>query len=165
MYKKEDNKAIRLLVMDVDGTLTDGRLHISDKGEIFKDFYVRDGYAIKHLLPKAGISSIIITGRKSKIVSYRARELGIQYAYQNVSDKGSVLRDIVEKMNLEWNEIACIGDDVNDLPMMRLCGLSACPGDSVPEVKKSCDYVCTAYGGRGAVREFIGWILDHQKSG
>lgn len=154
---------IRLLVLDVDGTLTDGRIYMSAAGEAYKAFYVRDGYAIKHMLPEAGICAAIITGRESSIVAVRAQELGIKYVFQNVTDKAERLNKIKSELGLEWREIACIGDDVNDLPMIRLCGITACPADSVIEVKERCDYICKANGGHGAVREFIEWIIHGQK--
>lgn len=149
---------VRLLVMDVDGTLTDGQIYISESAELFKAFHVRDGYAIKHMLPEVGIIPAIVTGRGSDIVAYRANELGIQYVYQGISDKATALLELKRQLNLQWKEIAFIGDDLNDLPAMELVGCTACPADAVPEVQMICDYVCKTPGGHGAVREFIEWI-------
>ncbi len=146
---------IKLLVMDVDGTLTDGRLYIGDNGEVMKAFDVRDGYAIAHFLPEAGIIPVIITAKESKIVEYRAKQLGITELYQHTEDKVSKLKELAEKYHLSPEEIAYIGDDLFDLEGMNYCGLSACPADSVEEIKQSADYVCVHNGGRGAVREFI----------
>lgn len=154
---------IKLLVMDVDGTLTDGTVFISKQGEMCKPFYVRDGLGIKHILPKAGIEPAIITGRNSEIVSYRAKELGIKYIYQGISDKKLALIKLKEQLGLSWSEIAFIGDDLNDLPAINLVGCSACPADAIPEVKNICDYICTVLGGRGAVREFIEWLIRQNK--
>lgn len=146
---------VKLLVMDVDGTLTDGRIYIGTEGEVMKAFDVRDGYAIAHILPTLEITPIIITGRKSKIVKQRAKELKITELYQGISDKLAQLKAVAEKYNAKANEIAYIGDDLNDLECIRYCGLTACPQDAVDEVKKQVKYICSHDGGRGAVREFI----------
>ncbi len=148
-----------MLVMDVDGTLTDGRIYMGDQGEVMKAFDVHDGYAIAHILPEKGIIPVIITGRNSKIVECRAEELGIVEVYQGVMDKRSKLLDIAKEKGILEAEIAGIGDDVNDLPYLAICGLSACPRDAEDNVKEAVDYVCKRAGGRGAVREFIGFIL------
>lgn len=160
---KHEVRNIKLLVMDVDGTLTDGRINISEKGEMFKSFHVRDGYALKHILPMAQISTAIITGRQSQIVALRAKEIDIQYVYQNVSDKLSKLLEICEMSKIPLEQVAYIGDDLNDIMAMQNCGLAACPRDAVKEVKDVCDYVCKEVGGNGAVREFIDWIMDTNK--
>lgn len=151
---------ISILVIDVDGTLTDGQIHISPSGEVFKSFDVKDGYAIRKLLPQMGAVPVIITGRHSDIVAYRAKEIGIQELYQGVADKGACLREIVTRYGVPREEIACIGDDCNDLPTMELCGICACPADAVQSVKKKCDYICKAKGGHGAVREFVEWLME-----
>lgn len=107
---------------------------------------------------------VIITGRQSDIVAHRAKELGIQELHQGVADKGTRLREIAARYGLSREGIACIGDDYNDLPMMELCGICACPVDAVQAVKKKCDYVCKAKGGRGAVREFVEWLMENNTS-
>ena len=150
---------IKLLVMDVDGTLTDGHIYIGAQGELMKAFDVKDGYAIAHLLPAAGIVPVIITGRQSAIVEERARELSIPELHQGVGDKLACLKAVVEKYRAEPGEIAYIGDDLNDLACIRFCGLSGCPADAVAEVLAAVDHVCTRKGGNGAVREFITWLL------
>lgn len=152
---------IKLLVMDVDGTLTDGRIYIGPEGEIAKAFEVKDGYGIKHILPRAGITPVIITGRRSRIVEQRCSELDITELHQGVGDKLSKLREIAEKRGLSPVEIAYIGDDENDLACMEYAGVSACPADAISTVKAAANYVCSACGGRGAVREFIDYLLDH----
>jgi len=154
---------IKLFVMDVDGTLTDGKLHISDSSELYKTFDVKDGYALKNLLPEAGIVPVIITGRHSKIVELRAKDLDITEVWQNISDKAGALVLLAGKYGLSLEKIAFIGDDLNDLPAMKLCGLSGCPADAVNEVKKVADYICKKDGGYGAVREFAEWIVKHSK--
>lgn len=149
---------IKMLVMDVDGTLTDGRIYIGAKGEMMKAFDVKDGYAIVHLKQK-GILPVIITGRNSEIVQERAKELKITELYQGVNDKLTQLKAVAEKYQITPDEIAYIGDDLNDLECIQYCGLSACPQDSVQEVKKIVEYVCSNLGGHGAVREFIDEII------
>lgn len=151
---------IKLLVMDVDGTLTDGRIYIGAQGEVMKAFDVRDGYAIAHILPQLGITPVIITGRSSAIVEQRAKELNITELYQGVADKLTKLKDVAEKFGATSDEVAYIGDDLNDLDCIRYCGMTACPADAVPEVWKAVDYICNHDGGSGAVREFI----DHLQS-
>ena len=145
--------------MDVDGTLTDGQIHISAEGELFKSFDVKDGYGIHNILPQHGIVPVIITGRRSAIVERRAKELDIERLYQGVTDKAACLRELAAALDIPLSEAACIGDDLNDLPMMELCGVNGCPADAVQAVKDRCRYVCAAPGGRGAVREFIEWLV------
>lgn len=149
---------IKMMVMDVDGTLTDGCIYIGDAGEMMKAFHVQDGYGIAQILPKHGIIPVIITGRSSEIVKRRALELNITHLHQGVADKLAKLKEIAESLGAEPAEIAYIGDDLNDLACIHFCGYTACPADAVPEVLEAVDYVCKRSGGRGAVREFIGTI-------
>lgn len=148
---------IKLFVMDVDGTLTDGLIYLTAEGEQLKIFHAQDGGAVKQL-GREGIATAIITGRASDIVTRRARELGISHVYQDVSDKLGCLQALARQLELEPWQIAYIGDDVNDLDCIRWCGRSACPADAVPEVLEQAKYICCAGGGRGAVREFIAWL-------
>lgn len=147
--------SIKMLVMDVDGTLTDGHIYIGAEGEMMKAFHVQDGYAIAHILPEKGIVPVIITGRSSKIVEKRAAELKITHLHQGISDKLSKLKEVAASLGISAEEIAYIGDDVNDLDCILYCGLTACPADAVPVVRKAVDYICERNGGSGAVREFI----------
>lgn len=146
---------IKILVMDVDGTLTDGHIYVGDEGEMMKAFHVQDGYGIAHVLPQLAITPVIITGRNSRIVEKRAGELQIVNLHQGVGDKLAKLREVAAQMGATMDEIAYIGDDLNDLDCIQHCGYTACPADAVPEVQDSVDYVCKRDGGRGAVREFI----------
>lgn len=155
---------IKLLVMDVDGTLTNGKIHISSNGEIFKSFDVKDGYGIVNILPKLNIKPVIITGRISDIVSIRAKELGIKYCYQGISNKKEKLLELLYNLNIPHKEVAYIGDDLNDLEIMNICGLKSCPADAVSEIKQICDYICKSSGGHGAVREFIDWIYSRSEN-
>lgn len=146
---------IKLLVMDVDGTLTDGKIYMGENGEVMKAFNIKDGYAIAHMLPEMGIIPVIITGRVSKIVENRAKELGITELYQGVGNKLDQLKKVAEKYNVTSEEIAYIGDDLNDLECIEYCGFAACPSNAVEEVKAKCDCVCKTIAGEGAVRELI----------
>ena len=154
---------IKMLVMDVDGTLTDGKIYMGDNGEVMKAFDIQDGYGIANILPDIGVAPVIITGRRSQIMENRAKELGIHELYQGVSNKAMQLKTIAEEHDLMLDEVAYIGDDLNDLECMQLCGLSACPQNAVNEVKETVDYVCSHIGGQGAVREFIGYIKSQNK--
>ncbi len=156
----KSQKPIRLLVMDVDGTLTDGQIYMSAQGELMKAFHVKDGYGIRNLLPKKQIIPVIITGRTSAIVENRCRELEIRYLYQGVEQKDACLKRVSEELSIPLEQAACMGDDENDLPMMRLCGVCGCPVDAADAVKKQCVFTSTYAGGHGAVREFIEWILE-----
>lgn len=148
---------IKMFVMDVDGTLTDGRIYIGAQGEVMKAFDVKDGYAIVHL-KNSGIEPVIITGRSSAIVQERAKELKITELYQGVTDKLQQLKIVADKFDCSPEEIAYIGDDENDLACINYCGVTGCPNDAVSRVKASVDYICQRDGGRGAVREFIEWF-------
>ena len=151
--------SIKLLVMDVDGTLTDGHIYIGSNGELMKAFDVKDGYAIYHMLPANNITPVIITGRSSDIVAARAKELKITELHQGVSDKLAVLAAVAAKYDVTPDQIAYIGDDLNDLDAMAYCGLSACPADAVDEVLETAKYICKHNGGQGAVREFVTQIM------
>lgn len=153
---------IRMLVMDVDGTLTDGKIYIGDNGEVMKAFDVKDGYAIAHLLPNAGIVPVIITGRKSKIVANRAAEIKIEELHQGVQNKLNKLIEVAEKYALHADEIAYMGDDMNDVECIHFCGITACPCNAIGEVKSAVDYICIHSGGNGAVREFIDYLLTYK---
>lgn len=149
---------IKLIVLDVDGTLTDGRLYMDDKDNCLKAFDVKDGFAIVQWIKQGGIVAII-TGKSSEIVRRRKEELGIQELAQGVSNKVVELNKLLEKYSLSLDEVAYIGDDINDLGVMRLVGFSACPKDAVPEVLERVNYISTQKGGRGAVREIFEKIM------
>lgn len=153
---------IKLLVMDVDGTLTDGSIFMGPNGEAMKRFNCKDGYGLCHIVPELGITPAIITGRTSQILVERCKELHITHLVQNSQDKVSALSDMLAELQLDWSEVAYIGDDLNDLAVMKRVGLRGCPSDAVKGIKEICEYVCEAEGGRGAVREFIEWIRDNQ---
>ena len=149
---------IKLVLLDVDGTLTDGGIYRGNNGEELKRFNVKDGYAIVNA-QKLGIEFGIITGRKSELVEIRSNELKIKYLYQGISEKTVILEEIMQKTGLEKEEIAYMGDDLNDLLIMKQVGSSGTPKDAVDEVIQVADFVSKKNGGSGAVREFIEHIL------
>lgn len=155
-------KTVKLLVMDVDGTLTDGKIYISNSGEAVKAFNIKDGLGIHEILPDSSIEPVILTGRKSDIVTQRCKELGIQECYQGINDKLEQLKSVLVNKQLKLGDIAYIGDDDNDLECMTAIkeagGLVGCPANSSDKVKYIADYLCNSNGGEGAVREFIEWI-------
>ena len=151
-------KNIRLLILDVDGVLTDGSIILDNKGNEFKAFHVRDGHGIKMLI-KAGIRVAIITGRRSKVVERRAKELGIAEVYQKCYNKIEAYNHIKSKFSLRDNEIAYIGDDIVDLPLIKRVGLSFAVADSPEEVKSLTSAVTKNRGGRAAAREVTDIIL------
>lgn len=155
---------IKLLFFDVDGTLTDGKLYIGANGEIMKAFDAKDGYGIKNILPNHLIVPIIITGRASAIVAYRAKELGITELYQNIQDKSDTLLAVLKKYHCEKQNAAYFGDDISDIPAMKECGIVGCPADAADEVKKISRYICSRTGGCGAAREFIEWIVHTESA-
>lgn len=152
---------MKLLILDVDGTLTDGTICIGEHGELFKQFYCRDGL-ILIALPRIGITPVIITARQSHILSRRAEELGISEIHQNVKEKEKLISQLCEKYQVALDEIAYIGDDLNDYKFMSQCGLKMCPGDAVEKIKDICDYMSPLPGGHGAVRDCVEFMLRKQ---
>ena len=167
---------IKFLVMDVDGTLTDGKIYMGQNGEAFKSFDVKDGFGIKDILQEINISPIIITARYSDILIRRCEELGIKYVFQGERDKLKKLNQfIIEKSKVdnyryELSEIAYIGDDILDLqcmlPIKNNGGIVGCPKDAVKEVTKIATFISSRNGGDGAVREFIEYlrIINNKKT-
>jgi 3-deoxy-D-manno-octulosonate 8-phosphate phosphatase (KDO 8-P phosphatase) len=154
-------KKIKLLLLDVDGVMTDGTIILDDRGSETKGFHVRDGHGIK-LAQKAGIIVGIITGRASEVVNVRARELGIQEVHQGAHDKLRVYDSLLAKYGLQDNEVAYIGDDIVDVEVFKRVGLAAAVADADPSVRPHVDMTTRAEGGRGAVREVITLILKHR---
>lgn len=145
---------IQLVCCDVDGTLTDGRINIGCNGEIFKSFCVKDGLGIT-LAQKIGIKFAIISGRRSEITEVRARELGIDELYQGVHDKREIVEMLKEKYQLEKEQVAYVGDDVNDAQVKTAVGVFAVVKNAHPKAKEVADIVLESNGGEGAVREFL----------
>ncbi|MBN2206227.1 MAG: HAD hydrolase family protein [Candidatus Aminicenantes bacterium] len=154
-------RPVKLILMDVDGTLTDGALFVLPDGEEVKGYNVRDGMGIL-MARRAGLEVGVITGKASRGFDHRAARLRLAEIHQSVADKGKVLAGILERRKLAAAEVAYIGDDLNDLDVLRAVGLSGAVADAHPLVRRCCDYVCRLPGGRGAVREFIELIIRSQ---
>lgn len=153
---------IKMLVLDVDGVLTDGTIVINSDGSESKFFNSQDGHAIK-MWQRAGLQVAILSGRTSLPTRHRAKQLEIEHVFEDCINKLPVLVEFLKQINLSPELVAYIGDDVVDLPVMRYVGFSAAVANAVDEVKKQADYVTTRKGGNGAVREVIEYIL--KKSG
>lgn len=152
---------IKLLALDVDGVLTDGSIYISPAGEVFKGFNAKDGMGISCAL-RSGLQIAVITGRQSPIVERRCEELGITLLQQGVKDKRLALQQMAQELGLVREEIAYMGDDLNDIPAFKASGLNIVPADAAMEVLAVADIITKASGGRGAVREAITMILAAQ---
>lgn len=159
----------KLLFLDVDGTLTDGKIYMGKQGEEVKAFNIKDGYAIANILPQNRIIPVIITGRQSEIVSRRAEELGIECCLQNIKEKKLEMIKIANSYGIYQDEngilprTAYMGDDIPDYDSMQIVEKKGCPQDAVPEIRQIADFVATQNGGEGAVREFIEWLCMGEK--
>lgn len=151
-------KKIKLIILDVDGVLTDGRIIYDSQGNEYKIFDVQDGYGIE-LLRKKGIKVAIVSGRSSSIVEKRAHDLGIEDVYQGVNDKTTVLRELLIKYKFNPKDVCAVGDDILDIGLMKRVGLPVAVDNARPEVKKIAKYITDARGGEGAVREVAEMIL------
>jgi 3-deoxy-D-manno-octulosonate 8-phosphate phosphatase (KDO 8-P phosphatase) len=149
---------IRLLALDVDGVLTDGRLWFGPRGELLKVFHVRDGHGIREILA-AGIEVVVISGRRSAAVVRRCRELGIRRVFQGVDDKGAVLERVRRDLNIRASECACVGDDAPDVPLMRAVGVAFAVADAHASARRAAHRVTRAAGGLGAVRVVCDQLL------
>lgn len=153
-------KQIKYLILDCDGVLTDSRITYTDDGREIKSFNIKDGHGIK-LLMRAGIGVAIITGRCSKALEHRAKDLMIEHVIQDAKDKKTTLLEFSKRIGIEPSEMAYMGDDVVDLPAMALCAMSFAPSDAVDMVKERSDVVTSRPGGHGAVREAVEIILKN----
>lgn len=152
---------VRLLIMDVDGVLTDGRITFTANGDEVKSFNCKDGQGLNFWM-RSGRRAGIITGRKSAMVERRAKELGIEFLAQGTLEKVPAFEAMIAEAGVSPEEVAMIGDDIPDLPLIRRAGFGAAVGDAVDEVKDAAEYVTEQKGGYGAVREVIELILKHQ---
>jgi 3-deoxy-D-manno-octulosonate 8-phosphate phosphatase (KDO 8-P phosphatase) len=150
--------AIRLLVLDVDGVLTDGRLYFGPRGEVLKVFDVRDGYGLV-ALQRAGVAVAVISGRRSGAVRARCRELKVRHVHQGVADKLAVFERLRARLRLARSVCACVGDDLPDVPLMRAVALAFAVADAHPAVRRAAAVVTRRGGGRGAVREVCDFLL------
>ncbi len=154
-------RRVKLLILDVDGVLTDGRIIVDDAGLESKEFYARDGHGLKMLM-RTGIDVVLLTGRRSRVVEHRAADLGIGEVHQGILNKAEVFPGILQRRNLAPEEVAFVGDDVVDIPVLRRVGFPVAVADAVPEARRIADYVTVREGGRGAVREVCEVILRAQ---
>ncbi len=152
---------IELIVLDVDGTMTNGQITYSNSGEELKSFCVKDGLAIASW-QKLGKKVAIITGRKSKIVENRAKELSIEFLYQEIKDKDKKVEEILKKLNLSWDNVAVIGDDINDYSMLKKAKFSFTPSNGSFYIRKIVNYVLDSKGGEGAVREMLEFLIKEE---
>jgi 3-deoxy-D-manno-octulosonate 8-phosphate phosphatase (KDO 8-P phosphatase) len=152
---------IKLLICDVDGVLSDGKVYYSNNGDEIKSFNIKDGLGIKQLINQ-NIQVAIITGRQSNLVERRAKELGIQFVFQGRSNKQAAYDEILGKLNIEKSQVAHIGDDLPDLPLMQQSGLGISVSDGHFFVQKNADWVTSKAGGQGAVRELADMLLFSQ---
>ena len=155
-------KNIKLLILDVDGVLTDNGVYIDSDGDEFKKFNIQDGFGI-YLVQKAGVQVALLSGRYSKSTEYRAQELKIQHVYNGYTDKLKAYEELKEKLSLKDEEIAFVGDDLPDLPVLNEAGIALTVSNAQSEVKKVAEYATKASGGNGAVREIINLILKAKK--
>ncbi len=158
---KSKLEAVKLLILDVDGVLTDGGMYASENGDQFKKYNTKDGMAIIHLTKNNFQVGIISSGFKGEAVKARAELLGIQHFYLGRDKKMGVLKEFCAKLEIDLKNVAIIGDDINDLEVIQNVGFSACPSDAVNRIKSNVDIVLTNKGGHGCVREFIDeWLLS-----
>ena len=155
-------RRVRLAIFDVDGVMTDGTLWFGPRGEVMKAFNILDGHGLK-LLRKSGIATALLSGRKSAAVAHRARELSIDYVIQGTGDdKVPEFERLVAKAGVTADQCSFMGDDIQDLPIMKRCGFRVAVLNAMPAVKEAAHYVTTAHGGRGAVRELCELVLRAQ---
>ncbi len=154
-------RSIQLLILDVDGVLTNGRLYYGANGDELKAFHIRDGLGLK-MLRTTGIEVAIVTGRISRAVELRAENLGVPYLFQGVSNKLSVFEQLLKRLNLTPDAAAAMGDDLPDLPVLRRCGLAACVPEAPTLVRKHSHYIAETPGGAGAVRELCELLMAAQ---
>ena len=152
---------IKLIVLDVDGTLTNGQIIYDNNGNETKAFDVKDGMAIASWTKSFNLNAAIITGRNSTIVKKRADELGITHLHQGIHNKQEKIQEILDELNLTWANVACIGDDLNDYKMLKKAKIAFCPADAVQDIKDIANIICSSNGGCGAAREMIEYILKY----
>jgi 3-deoxy-D-manno-octulosonate 8-phosphate phosphatase (KDO 8-P phosphatase) len=158
---EEKAAKIKLVFLDVDGVMTDGRITVDAHGKETKSFCVKDGLGLRMLM-SGGVDVVIVTGRSSQVVEHRANDLGIEEVHQGVTDKNLLCRQIIKDRGLTKQEICCIGDDLADLPMFSEAGLCIAVADAVKEVREAADFITRSKGGFGAVREACEWLLKCQ---
>lgn len=161
MNDREAYFQIKYLMIDVDGTMTDAGIYYDENGNELKKFCTKDAagfFAAK----QAGIKTMVLTGRECQATTRRMQEMKVDYIVQNIKDKVAYLTKFIEEQNISWKEIGYLGDDLNDLSAMQLCGFSGCPADACVEVKERADYISKVDGGKGAVRDIIAFLLKQR---
>ncbi|MCF7794619.1 MAG: HAD-IIIA family hydrolase [Candidatus Cloacimonetes bacterium] len=158
----KDFKKIKLIILDNDGVLTDGRIIYNDNQVEAKNFSAKDGLGIR-LLQQTDIKLAIITGRTSRILEKRCDDLDLKMVFQRVRNKLKKTEELLKELKINWENVAYLGDDWNDYPVMKRCAVSACPVDAFPQIKDKVDIVLSRKGGKGAVREFIELIMQEQE--
>ena len=161
MKSKEQLLKVRYLIIDVDGTLTDAGIYYDENGNELKKFCTSDaaGFFAAHQM---GIKIMILTGRECAATTRRMKEMKVDYLVQNCKNKIKYMKDFIEKNHIGRDEIGYLGDDLNDLPGMQLCGFVGCPEDACDEVKERADYISTVKGGYGAVRDIVSYLLKER---
>ena len=161
MKDKEQLKKIKYLIIDVDGTLTDAGIYYDENGNELKKFCTKDaaGFFAAH---QVGIKIMILTGRECAATTRRMKEMKVEYLIQNCKDKVSYIQEFAKDNNIDRDEIGYLGDDLNDLPGMTLCGFVGCPADACDEVKEKADYISGINGGYGAVRDIVSYLLKER---
>ena len=154
-------KKIKIVLTDIDGVLTDGGVYFGDKGQILKKFHIRDGMGVNILL-RNNIPTIIVTKEKNEINKQWASSMNIKKIYQGIIKKETIIKKICKNFDVSPNQLAYIGDDVNDIELLNKVGFSATPNDGNFEVKKICDYICKSKGGEAAFREVADLVIDAQ---
>ena len=152
-------RRIKVVLVDVDGVLTDGGMYYTEDGDVMKKFHVRDGMGIT-LLRKNNIPTVIVTKEKTKIVKKWATKMKVKRLYDGITKKESITNDIIKEFNVKIEEVAYIGDDINDLELLKKVGFSAVPNDGIDAAKKICNYICKTKGGQGVLREIADLILQ-----
>ncbi|MEZ5083098.1 MAG: HAD-IIIA family hydrolase [Bacteroidales bacterium] len=160
-YISDKLKKIKLVATDVDGVLTDAGMYYSEKGDELKKFNTRDGMGFK-LLKDSGIKTAIITTENTDIVNRRAKKLKVDYLFQGITNKKEIIKELAKKENISVDEIAFIGDDINDLAALSIVGFAACPANAEKQIMTIADYICSLNGGQGCFREVCNILVDHQ---
>lgn len=162
MDLKEKASKIKLLVFDIDGVMTDGSITYDENGVEYKTFNAKDGHGLAKMV-RNGFMTAVITGRKNGTVDRRAVDLRFTEVYQGVKNKLPILEGIMQKYELTFDEVAYMGDDEPDIPILEKVAISACPADAVDNVKKICNFISSKDGGKGAVRELCDFVYDNKK--
>ena len=161
MKSRKSAKNLKILLTDVDCVLTDGGMYYTSNGDVMKKFHTRDGMGV-NMLKRKGIPTIIVTKEKTQMVKKWAKKMNIEYVYDGIQKKETILKIISKKYNVKTSEIGYIGDDINDIELLKLVGFSATPKDGVLEAQKIVHYICKKNGGEGAFREVADIVLRHK---